>query len=336
MRLMVLGLLLFCALVGTWPAAAEDAIATPIFPPTAPDQQVMNGIRLSDFKDFQTKWKMVTVTYRTDVSELRIAYADAAAYKALLAGGKDYPDGAKFAKVVFATGGDPAFINSMVPSMVSRYQFMVRDTKKYTQTDGWGYALFDQSGIMDRLDKDYEGHDTNYTAAFDMPTKCHTCHSYVKDRNFIFSRPMDMNKFQLDKAELTKIVGSTTGIPGAKFVSVKREDLPPFLRQFIPEKYAAVHRVAGDLGQFPFLGFIFEMAPVLMAKAAETNAPAVLYPDTSPSMYVVIPVTQSEEPLAPQCKEGERLFASYGSSTSNDETWPLRGLRCYKPIAPIE
>ncbi len=49
--------------------------------------------------------------------------------------------------------------------------FMIKDSKKYKHTDGWGYFA-------------YIG---NKNIVKDMKNQCHSCHSQVKNKDFIFS-----------------------------------------------------------------------------------------------------------------------------------------------------
>ena len=51
-------------------------------------------------------------------------------------------------------------------------QFMVRDSKKYAATGGWGYSQFDDGKPADAS----------------MLTSCFPCHQLCKDRDFIFTR----------------------------------------------------------------------------------------------------------------------------------------------------
>src|SRR6185436_10943563 len=57
----------------------------------------MNGYKLSDFPDFEKKWKLVTVRFRKDTGEMRFTYANDLAFENLQKGVIDYPDGAIFA-----------------------------------------------------------------------------------------------------------------------------------------------------------------------------------------------------------------------------------------------
>ncbi len=103
----------------------------------------MNGFLFSDFGQFEKNWKLVTVRYRQDTGELRFTYANPKAWKAMSSGKAEYPDGSIFAKTGYMTDDDPSFTSSKIPSGSRRYQFMVKNKKKYKDQDGWGYALFD-------------------------------------------------------------------------------------------------------------------------------------------------------------------------------------------------
>ena len=52
-------------------------------------------------------------------------------------------------------------------------QFMVKDSKKYAATGGWGYAQFDKDGKP--------GPDSDLQ-------KCFPCHQAIKARDFVFTR----------------------------------------------------------------------------------------------------------------------------------------------------
>jgi Cytochrome P460 len=52
-------------------------------------------------------------------------------------------------------------------------QFMVKDSKKFAASGGWGYAQFDKDG--------------NPTDEVKLQT-CYPCHTAIKDRDFVFTR----------------------------------------------------------------------------------------------------------------------------------------------------
>ena len=49
---------------------------------------------------------------------------------------------------------------------------MVKDTRKYAATGGWGYVEFDDGKPASKA----------------MPAACFSCHSTVKSRDFVFNR----------------------------------------------------------------------------------------------------------------------------------------------------
>ena len=51
-------------------------------------------------------------------------------------------------------------------------QFMVKDSKKYAATGGWGYAHFNDGK----------------TADVAMLKSCFPCHELIKDRDYVFTR----------------------------------------------------------------------------------------------------------------------------------------------------
>jgi hypothetical protein len=51
---------------------------------------------------------------------------------------------------------------------------MVRDSKKYAPTDGWGYGNFQDGSKTNELDAAAQ-------------TACHTCHIAKKDRGYVFT-----------------------------------------------------------------------------------------------------------------------------------------------------
>ena len=51
-------------------------------------------------------------------------------------------------------------------------QFMVKDSKKYAATGGWGYAQFNDGKALDDS----------------MMQTCYPCHQAVKSRDFVFTR----------------------------------------------------------------------------------------------------------------------------------------------------
>ncbi|MFN3472295.1 MAG: cytochrome P460 family protein [Aquificaceae bacterium] len=85
-------------------------------------------------------------------------------------GKRTFPDGTVIAIVFY----EHVLDNGAYVEGAKRIEaFMVKDSRKYKKTDGWGYFAYDGKG------KSLVG---------DMLKDCHACHSQVKDRDFVFSQ----------------------------------------------------------------------------------------------------------------------------------------------------
>jgi hypothetical protein len=127
-------------------------------------------------------WKVVSVAHEAgDLNDIRAVIGNDIAIKAYREGKQSFPEGAIIGRIAWAYvaseennkifGQDQSFVAG---SPTDAYlQFMVKDSKKYAATGGWGYSSFD---------KDSKPFDD---AAM---TKCFPCHQAIKDRDYIFSR----------------------------------------------------------------------------------------------------------------------------------------------------
>ena len=147
------------------------------FLPDLDTNALMNGISPSSAKNFWDHWHLVSVRYRNDNGEQRFIYANDIAWRALKDNVEFMPDGSMLGKIAFTTAQDHAFPNSVEPTEFSRIQLMLKDTKAYPKTNGWGYALYFKDPTMP-----HENHS-------EVMTACHACHAVVPDRDFIFSSP---------------------------------------------------------------------------------------------------------------------------------------------------
>jgi hypothetical protein len=127
-------------------------------------------------------WKVVSVAHEAgDLNDIRAILGNDMAIKAYRDGKLPFPEGAIVGRIAWsyvsseennkAFGRDQSFVAG---SPTDTYlQFMVKDSKKYAATGGWGYSSFNK-----------DGKPTDETA---MKT-CFPCHQKVTDRDFIFSR----------------------------------------------------------------------------------------------------------------------------------------------------
>ena len=112
--------------------------------------QVPNGLSFSDFRGYEG-WEVVSIA-RTD-EVLKVIVANPVmieAYKAGVPGnGKPFPDGSKIAKIQWnPKKSTEAPFDVNVPD-TSRSFFIEKDSKRFADIAGWGYALFDYDATSD-------------------------------------------------------------------------------------------------------------------------------------------------------------------------------------------
>jgi hypothetical protein len=230
----------------------------------------MNGISYQQYEGFEDKWRFVTVRFRTDTREQRFVWANDIALKALEGGVTDFPDGAVFAKIGFATEEDPAFKSSLNPSGSKRFQFMVRDKSRYAATGGWGYALFD-------------GNKKTYDGDFGQQAQaCAACHQLVANRGQVFTVPLKVSAFAAKPPPMKEAPEVDT----VKFATVAAKDLPPEVRKHLPAG-RTIQSVKGELRKHVFRGTIDEIRPSLIDEARRTGRPAALIADKSSQFAAV-------------------------------------------------
>jgi Cytochrome P460 len=123
-------------------------------------------------------WKLISVAHEEGtLNDIRAILGNDVAIKAYREGKLPYPDGSIVARLawsyVSSEENNKAFghSQSFVAGPPTNVQFMVKDSKKYASTGGWGYAQFN------------EGKPAN------MPAQdCFACHVPVKARDFLYTR----------------------------------------------------------------------------------------------------------------------------------------------------
>jgi hypothetical protein len=213
----------------------------------------LDGIRFNDYKDFETKWNLVTVRYRQDGGELRYVYANKTAWNDLKSKKKEFSPGAVLAKIGMSLGDDPDFPSSLVPTLTNRVQVMVKDPKRFAKTNGWGYGLFDREG------KDFPDEPGNNSQT------CHACHTIVSKKDYVFSEYF--SPFQNKKAKTE--IHPFDPIRKLQFVKADASALPPLAKLALPKEIKNIHFVKGI--DHVFSGTLNEMRPLLIK-----NAPAAL------------------------------------------------------------
>ena len=126
-------------------------------------------------------WKLISVAHEAgQLNDIRAILGNDLAVKAYRDGTLPFPDGAIIARLAWkyvpseendkVFGGPQSFVAGPPPAWY--LQFMVKDSKKYAATRGWGYAQFDKDG--------------NPADAAKLET-CAPCHEPAKANDFVFT-----------------------------------------------------------------------------------------------------------------------------------------------------
>jgi hypothetical protein len=133
-----------------------------------------NGIAfLPDYKN----WQAISSTVRADNNTLRQILGNDVAVQAIAENHIDpWPDGAAFAKIAwYQEADDKGLVRA---GAFFQVEFMIRDSKKYARTLGWGWARWRGADL-----KPY-GKDADFTR------ECVGCHRPLRDSNYVFTEPI--------------------------------------------------------------------------------------------------------------------------------------------------
>ncbi|HXX22679.1 MAG TPA: cytochrome P460 family protein [Terriglobia bacterium] len=161
--------------LGGWAISAQDKYTL----------KVPNGLAFSEFSGYEA-WQVVSISQ--DGPRIAAILANPVMIKAYLTGvpgnGKPFPDGSKLAKIHWIPKRMETFPAATVPGDQSDVDLMVKDSKRFADSGGWGYAVFDYDPKSDRFmpgtlaDKPPQGNDA----------KCgFACHTIVKKRDYVFT-----------------------------------------------------------------------------------------------------------------------------------------------------
>src|ERR1700683_3300094 len=125
------------AFVGNWAISAQDKYTL----------KVPNGRSFSEFRGYEA-WQLVSISQNGN--HIAAILANPVMITAYLAGvpgnGKPFPDGAKMAKIHWSPKKMETFPAATVPGAQHDVDFMVKDSKRFADSGGWGYGVFDFGG----------------------------------------------------------------------------------------------------------------------------------------------------------------------------------------------
>jgi hypothetical protein len=154
--------------------AQNENNASPIYGVTIPD----------GYRD----WRLISVNHLSGgggkLKQVRAQLGNDIAIKAYKEGKLPFPDGAIIAALhwneissdennkVLANGFPGAGLESSIAGAAENVQFMVKDSKKYAATGGWGFADFKNGKPGSEA----------------LHKTCFPCHEPGKDRDYVFTR----------------------------------------------------------------------------------------------------------------------------------------------------
>lgn len=146
--------------------------------------KVPNGLAFSEFRGYED-WQVVAVSETDDPPVMKVIVANPvmiAAYRAGVPGnGKPFPDGSKIAKIQWIpkkSAESPFPVR--VPDTLKGVGFIMKDSKRFPDTAGWGYAEFAYDAASDTFSPN--------TAIQGNDAKCgFACHTIVKAKDYIFT-----------------------------------------------------------------------------------------------------------------------------------------------------
>jgi len=135
------------------------------------DASPIYGVSLPDG---YRQWELVAPALEAEpLNELRAVLGNGIATEAYRKGALPFPDGTVLVKLAWKRVQSPEFEPASVPGAATTVQVMVKDSKRYAGTGGWGFGRF-----VDGKPVDEAQHQT-----------CFACHeARVRDHDFVFTR----------------------------------------------------------------------------------------------------------------------------------------------------
>ena len=174
-----------CAALAVTAALGAGPAATSVYDKYT--LKVPGGLAFFEFRGYEG-WQTVALSHNDRA--MAVILGNAAMIDAYRAGspgnGKPFPDGAKMAKIHWSPRiNDKAPGSPTVPGTLQNVDLMVKDSKRFADSGGWGYAVFKYDAASDTF--------TPGTSADQPPqandAKCgFACHTVAKARDYVFTK----------------------------------------------------------------------------------------------------------------------------------------------------
>ena len=136
------------------------------------------GLALSEFKGYE-KWQVIAVSQGGNIIDVIVGNPEMiAAYgSGLPAEGKKFPDGVKMVKIHWNAVKSPDGFPALVPGTLHDLDTMVKDSKRFASTGGWGYSQFNYDTASDTFSPLGTGPGCGFA-----------CHTKVSAKDYVFTR----------------------------------------------------------------------------------------------------------------------------------------------------
>ena len=148
--------------------------------------KVPDGVAFAEFKGYED-WPVIAVSRAGDVMAVIVGNPIAInAYQAGIPGnGQPFPEGTKMAKIHWTTKlnliapGQPT-----IPDALHDVDFMIKDSKRFADSGGWGYGAFEYRSAS----QGYEPANSGDKPPQANDAKCgFACHTVVKNRDYVYT-----------------------------------------------------------------------------------------------------------------------------------------------------
>jgi Cytochrome P460 len=146
---------------------------------------VPGGLAFSEFREYES-WQFISTSQNDrHVAVILGNPVMIDAYRAGIPGnGRPFPDGAKMAKIHWKLAKQEHFPDTTIPGAQQDVDFMVKDSKRFADSGGWGYAVFN----YDAASNTFAPGTLDNQPPQDNDAKCgFACHTIVEKRDYVFT-----------------------------------------------------------------------------------------------------------------------------------------------------
>jgi hypothetical protein len=154
--------------------------------------KILGGIAFSDFKGYED-WQAVGPSLTDAQNVIRLILANPVMINAYRQGipdnGKPFPDGSKIAKIEWrpkklTSAPFSANTPDTVPGDLTQVEFIEKDSKRFSDSHGWGYGMFD----YDVASSSFKPATLSSKPPVGNDAKCGAaCHNLAASKDYIFT-----------------------------------------------------------------------------------------------------------------------------------------------------